>query len=64
MVDQLLETVGLTKFKDYYPWQLSGGMQQRVAIARAYRWTAYSVYGSNHSRRLMNSQGKTAIRTA
>ncbi len=35
MVDQLLETVGLTKFKDYYPWQLSGGMQQRVAIARA-----------------------------
>jgi NitT/TauT family transport system ATP-binding protein len=34
-VDQLLETVGLTKFKDYYPWQLSGGMQQRVAIARA-----------------------------
>lgn len=34
-VDQLLETVGLSKFKDYYPWQLSGGMQQRVAIARA-----------------------------
>lgn len=34
-VDQLLDTVGLTKFKDYYPWQLSGGMQQRVAIARA-----------------------------
>ncbi len=34
-VDQLLETVGLTKFKDYYPWQLSGGMQQRVAIARS-----------------------------
>jgi NitT/TauT family transport system ATP-binding protein len=34
-VDQLLETVGLTKFKEYYPWQLSGGMQQRVAIARA-----------------------------
>ncbi|MEC0231458.1 ABC transporter ATP-binding protein [Paenibacillus alba] len=35
VVDQLLETVGLMKFKDYYPWQLSGGMQQRVAIARA-----------------------------
>lgn len=34
-VDQLLETVGLTKYKDYYPWQLSGGLQQRVAIARA-----------------------------
>lgn len=34
-VDRLLELVGLTKFKDKYPWQLSGGMQQRVAIARA-----------------------------
>ncbi len=34
-VDNLLELVGLTKFKDKYPWQLSGGMQQRVAIARA-----------------------------
>ncbi|ADU29572.1 ABC transporter ATP-binding protein [Evansella cellulosilytica] len=34
-VDHLLELVGLKKFKDKYPWQLSGGMQQRVAIARA-----------------------------
>lgn len=32
---ELLQLVGLTKFKDKYPWQLSGGMQQRVAIARA-----------------------------
>ncbi|OGX61232.1 MAG: sulfonate ABC transporter ATP-binding protein [Paenibacillus sp. RIFOXYA1_FULL_44_5] len=32
---ELLNLVGLTKFADYYPWQLSGGMQQRVAIARA-----------------------------
>lgn len=31
----LLDLVGLSKFKDKYPWQLSGGMQQRVAIARA-----------------------------
>ena len=34
-VDELLELVGLSKFKDKFPWQLSGGMQQRVAIARA-----------------------------
>lgn len=31
----LLDLVGLSNFKDKYPWQLSGGMQQRVAIARA-----------------------------
>ena len=30
-----LESVGLTRFVNHYPWQLSGGMQQRVAIARA-----------------------------
>jgi NitT/TauT family transport system ATP-binding protein len=30
-----LDMVGLDKFKDYYPYQLSGGMKQRVAIARA-----------------------------
>jgi NitT/TauT family transport system ATP-binding protein len=35
LVDEALESVGLTRFNDHYPWQLSGGMQQRVAIARA-----------------------------
>ncbi len=35
LVEDALGAVGLTRFMDRYPWQLSGGMQQRVAIARA-----------------------------
>ena len=30
-----LKMVGLTEFRDAYPFELSGGMRQRVAIARA-----------------------------
>jgi NitT/TauT family transport system ATP-binding protein len=35
LVEEALGAVGLRRFIDHYPWQLSGGMQQRVAIARA-----------------------------
>ena len=35
LVEEALGAVGLARFMDHYPWQLSGGMQQRVAIARA-----------------------------
>lgn len=33
--ERWLEVVGLTRFAEHYPSQLSGGMKQRVAIARA-----------------------------
>lgn len=32
--EQLLKTYGLSKFKNHYPNQLSGGMRQRVALIR------------------------------
>jgi NitT/TauT family transport system ATP-binding protein len=35
LADTWLDIVGLTRFADHYPEQLSGGMKQRVAIARA-----------------------------
>lgn len=34
IVDDFLKLVGLTRFADRFPSQLSGGMKQRVAIAR------------------------------
>ena len=34
-VDELLELVQMTGYKDRYPSQLSGGQRQRVALARA-----------------------------
>jgi NitT/TauT family transport system ATP-binding protein len=33
--EQLLQQVGLSKFEDKYPWQLSGGMLQRASLCRA-----------------------------
>ncbi len=35
IADQYLEMIGMTKYRDYYPDSLSGGMKQRVGIARA-----------------------------
>ena len=35
-VAEMLDIVGLTKYKDYYPVELSTSMLQRVVIARAF----------------------------
>jgi NitT/TauT family transport system ATP-binding protein len=35
-VDRVLSLVDLRRFADFYPGQLSGGMQQRASIARAF----------------------------
>lgn len=35
LVENYLKIMGLSNFKNWYPYKLSGGMQQRVAIARA-----------------------------
>lgn len=35
LIEESLAAVDLASYGDFYPWQLSGGMQQRVAIARA-----------------------------
>lgn len=35
-VSDVLDLTGLTRFKDFFPNQISAGMKQRVAIARAF----------------------------
>ncbi|MDR7867831.1 MAG: ABC transporter ATP-binding protein [Sporomusaceae bacterium] len=36
IADRYIRMIGLTKFADAYPHQLSGGMKQRVSVARAF----------------------------
>lgn len=36
IAERYIQKVGLTRFRDHYPDQLSGGMKQRVSLARAF----------------------------
>lgn len=36
IADYYIQMIGLTKFANAYPCQLSGGMKQRVSVARAF----------------------------
>jgi NitT/TauT family transport system ATP-binding protein len=38
ITNKYIDVVGLTKFRDYYPDNISGGMIQRVSIARAFAY--------------------------
>lgn len=40
IIEDILKKVGLEDYKNYYPYQLSGGMKQRVNIARAILYDA------------------------
>ena len=40
LTKKYIDIVKLTKFRKYYPIQLSGGMKQRVSIARAFAYSA------------------------
>lgn len=61
-VDEVLKTVGMLDFKNYYPNQLSGGMQQKVAIARALINKPKLIFADEPTGNLDNASGNEIMR--
>lgn len=60
-VDKIIETVGLTRHKKKYMYQLSGGEQQRISIARALAKKPKVMFCDEPTGALDEKTGKTVL---